>query len=258
MVTRAAREVWPPAVFVTIVLGIWELRARSAGKANPVLPAPSRILSAFGDSASVLPGHLRATLGATVLGVGIGVLAGVALAVLVSGWGFARRVLQPLLVATQTVPVQVLGPILVLWFGFGLQPKIVLVGLVVFFPVAVSTAAGLQGVDPALVELVRSFGAGRMTLLRMVLGPAALPGLFAGLRISLTYAVAATVIAEGIGARAGLGLYLSRSQRAFRYDQLWVGVAVVMALSIALFCVVSLLGWLACPWQREVGRDHET
>lgn len=252
------REAWPPAAFLTALVGIWELRARANGKANPVLPAPSKILNAFFDSAPLLPGHLRATLLATLLGVLIGVVAGVALAVLVSGWGFARRVLQPLLVATQTVPVQVLGPILVLWAGFGLQPKIILVALVVFFPVAVATAAGLQNVDPALVELVRSFGAGRVALLRMVLGPAALPGLFAGLRISLTYAVAATVIAEGIGARAGLGLYLSRSQRAFRYDQLWVGVAVVMALSIALFCLVSLLGRLACPWQHELKRDRET
>ncbi|MFN0029865.1 MAG: ABC transporter permease [Acidimicrobiales bacterium] len=254
---RAAREAWPPTAFLTILIGIWELRARAVERANPVLPAPSRILRALADSAPLLPGHLRATLVATLLGVVIGVTTGVLLAVLVSGWGFARRVLQPLLVATQTVPVQVLGPILVLWFGFGLQPKIVLVALVVFFPVAVATAAGLQGVDPALVELVRSFGAGRRTVLRMVLGPAALPGLFAGLRISLTYAVAATVIAEGIGARAGLGLYMSRSLRAFRYDQLWVGVGVVMALSIALFCLVSLLGRLACPWQRQVGSNHE-
>ena len=142
-----------------------------------------------------------------------------------------------------------------LWAGFGLAPKIVVVALVVFFPVAVSTAAGLQGVDVELVELIRSFGGGRAVLLRMVMIPAALPGLFAGLRISLTYAVAGAVIGESIGATSGLGLYIARSQRAFRYDQVFVGVAVVTLLSMVLFSLVSVLSRVLCPWQRRTDRS---
>ena len=160
--------------------------------------------------------------------------------------------LQPLLVVSQTIPVQVLAPLLVLWFGFGLAPKVVVVALVVFFPVAVATAAGLQGVDVELIELVRSYGATALgVLLRMVIDARRrCPGLFAGLRISLTYAVAGAVIGESVGATAGLGLFIIRSQRAFRYDQVFVGV-VVVALVVHRPCssLVSVLSRVICPWQ---------
>ena len=250
-----ARALAPPGAFLVALVVLWELWARRSASRNPVLPAPSRIWSAFLDTASLLPDHVAATLTATVFGVLCGVVAGIVLAVVVSSWTVARRVLQPLLVVSQTVPVQVLAPLLVLWAGFGLAPKVIVVALVVFFPVSVSTAAGLQGVDGELLELVRSFGASRPVLLRMVMIPAALPGLFAGLRISLTYAVAGAVIGESIGATSGLGLYIARSQRAFRYDQVFVGVIIVALLSMVLFSLVTLLSWVFCPWQRSPDRS---
>ncbi len=249
------RAAGPPALFVVALLALWELWAGRSTSRNPVLPAPSRIWRAFRHTAPLLPGHLRTTLTETGLGVLVGVSTGVLVAIVVSGWPLARRVLHPLLIASQTVPIQVLAPLLVLWAGFGLAPKIVVVALVVFFPVAVSTAAGLQSVDVELVELIRCFGGGRAVLLRMVMIPAALPGLFAGLRISLTYAVAGAVIGESIGATSGLGLYIARSQRAFRYDQVFVGVAVVTLLSMVLFSLVSVLSRVLCPWQRRTDRS---
>jgi len=254
-VRRILREAAPPALFVVALLALWELWASRSTSRNPVVPAPSRIWRAFLDTAHLLPAHLRTTLTETAAGVVVGVAAGVVVAVVVSGWPLARRVLQPLLVVSQTVPVQVLAPLLVLWAGFGLAPKIVVVSLVVFFPVAVATAGGLQNVDVELTELVRSFGGGRAVLLRLVLIPAALPGLFAGLRISLTYAVAGAVIGESIGATSGLGLYIARSQRAFRYDQVFVGVAVVALLSVVLFSLVSVLARVLCPWQHRPDRS---
>lgn len=254
---RVVREVGPPLAFLVVVLALWEVWARRSTSRNPVFPAPSRIWAAFLDTAGLLPDHVAATLTATMLGVVAGVSAGVALAVIVSSWPLARRVLQPLLVVSQTIPVQVLAPLLVLWAGFGLAPKVIVVALVVFFPVAVATAAGLQGVDVELIELVRSYGATRSVLLRMVMIPAALPGLFAGLRISLTYAVAGAVIGESIGATQGLGLYIIRSQRAFRYDQVFVGVIVVALLSVVLFSLVSVLFRVICPWQRRTDRSTE-
>ena len=147
------RAAGPPALFVVALLALWELWAGRSTSRNPVLPAPSRIWRAFRDTAPLLPGHLRTTLTETGLGVLVGVSTGVLVAIVVSGWPLARRVLPPLLIASQTVPIQVLAPLLVLWAGFGLAPKIVVVALVVFFPVAVSTAAGLQSVDVELVEL---------------------------------------------------------------------------------------------------------
>jgi|RhiMethySRZTD1v2_1073278.scaffolds.fasta_scaffold1127575_1 ABC-type nitrate/sulfonate/bicarbonate transport system permease component len=245
---RIMREALPPAVFLASLVLAWELWARRSQERNPVVPAPSRVWRAFWATRDLFPRHIATTLTETAIGVGIGVVAGVALAVLISGWALARRVLQPLLVVSQTVPVQVMAPLLVLWFGFGLAPKIVVVALVVLFPVAVSTAAGLQGADREALDLLRGFGANRWQLLRMVLGPSALPGLFAGLRISLTYAVAGAVIGESVGASSGLGLYIARSQRGFRYDQVFAGIAVVVVVSIVLFSLVWVLSRLTCPW----------
>lgn len=247
LVRRAA----PPALLLGALMVLWELWAGRSTARNPVLPPPSRVWRAFLDTAPLLPDHLRTTLTETAVGVAAGTFAGVVIAVAVAASPVVRSATQPLLVASQTVPVQVLAPLLVLWFGFGLMPKIVVVALVVFFPVAVATTAGLQHVDPELIELVRSYGAGRRRILTMVAVPSALPGLFAGLRISLTYAVAGAVIAESVGATSGLGLFIARSQRAFRYDQVFVGVAVVAVLSMSLFALVTLLQAVACPWLRS-------
>lgn len=248
----------PPAVFLGALIAVWELWARSNTDPNPILPAPSRVWDAFWRTRSLFPAHIATTLTETGVGVAIGVCAGLVVAVLIAGSAVIRAVLQPLLVISQTVPVQVLAPLLVLRFGFGLAPKIVVVALVVGFPVAVSTAAGLAGADRDQLDLLRTFGASRLQLLRLALGPSALPGLFAGLRISLTYAVAAAVIGETVGAQSGLGLYLARSQRSFRYDQVYAGVAVIIALSMALFSCVWLLSRLTCPWLHAGADDDLT
>jgi ABC-type nitrate/sulfonate/bicarbonate transport system permease component len=203
---------------------------------------------ALWETRDLLWGHVITTVTETVLGVVIGAALGVLLAVIVASSGLARRTVEPLLVASQTIPLIVLAPLLVLWFGFGMTPKVVVVVLIVFFPVAISTASGLTSADPEQIDLVRSLGAGRLAELRLVRVPAALPSFFAGLRISSTYAVAGATLGELIGGRSGLGIYIARSQRAFRYDQIMAGVAVVTVLSIVLFGLIHLLARLTTPW----------
>ena len=171
------------------------------------------------------------------------------LAIAVASAAPVRRVLEPLLVASQTIPLIVLAPLLVYWFGFGMTPKVVVVVLIVFFPVAISTAAGLAAADREQIDLVRSLGADRLTVLRLVLVPSALPSFFSGLRISAAYAVAGATLGELIGGRSGLGIYIARSQRAFRFDQILAGVLVVATLSAALFGLIHLLARLATPWR---------
>lgn len=239
-------RVFPPAAVVAVLLLLWEWRGRS----SIVLPAPSRVAKAFWATKGLLPHHVRTTLAETGLGVAAGVMGGLAIAALVALSPLLARAVQPLVLASQTVPVQVLGPMLVLVFGFGMAPKVVVVALVVGFPVAVSTTAGLRSADAELIELVRSYGASRLQAIRHVLAPAAIPGALAGLRISLTYAVAAAVIGESLGGTSGLGLYIERSRRGFRYDQVLVGVAVVTLVSVLLFAAVSVLDRVLCPWRR--------
>jgi ABC-type nitrate/sulfonate/bicarbonate transport system permease component len=243
------RRSQPPLLFLAVLVAAWEGWVRWRNTRSYLLPAPSRVATALWDTREVLWGHVATTVAETALGVGLGAALGVALAVAVASAAPVRRVLEPLLVASQTIPLIVLAPLLVYWFGFGMTPKVVVVVLIVFFPVAVSTAAGLAAADREQIDLVRSLGASRRAVLRLVLVPSALPAFFSGLRISAAYAVAGATLGELIGGRSGLGIYIARSQRAFRFDQILAGVVVVAILSAALFGLVHLLARLATPWR---------
>lgn len=257
---QVPRRMWPgrasqvlgeyvPAVVLLLgVVAFWELWVSVRDTAPYILPAPSRIWTAFLDTREILPGHTITTLNESLLGLGIGAVAGVALAGLMASIGLVRRVLYPLVIVSQTIPMIVLAPLLIIWFGLGMTPKVVVVMLVTFFPVLVSTTEAILGADRDLLALVRSMGASRLQELRYVLFPAALPGFFAGLRIAAAYAVTGAVIAELMGAQSGLGLYISRSSASFRTDQVFVGIFVVAALSLALFAAVHITNRLTTPW----------
>lgn len=242
-------DILPALAALATMVGFWEVWVRVRNTADYVLPPPSQIWSAFVANRGLLGNHILTTLSEAGLGLVVGALFGVGLAVLITGSRFARRVLYPIVVASQTVPMIIMAPLLVLWFGFGLTPKIVVVALVTFFPIVVATVGGLTGADPEMVDLVRSMGASRRDVLRHVRVPHALPALFDGLRIAAAYTVAAAVIAEWTGASKGLGIYISRSQASFRVDQVFVAVVIVALLSTALFVVIGGLARLASPWR---------
>lgn len=242
-------DILPALAALAGAVGFWEVWVRVRNTADYVLPPPSQIWSAFVANRGLLGDHILTTMSEAGLGLIAGAFLGVGLAVLIAGSHLARRVLYPIVVASQTVPMIIMAPLLVLWFGFGLTPKIIVVALVTFFPVAVATVGGLCGADPEMVDLVRSMGASRRDVLRHVRVPHALPALFDGLRIATAYTVAAAVIAEWTGASQGLGIYISRSQASFRVDQVFVAVFIVALLSTALFVIVGGLARLASPWR---------
>jgi ABC-type nitrate/sulfonate/bicarbonate transport system permease component len=247
----------PAAVLVVVLLACWEIGVRVIGTPAYILPPPSAIWAAFGEVRHLLGGHIVTTATEALSGIVIGAGVGVALAVVVWAVPFVRRLVYPLLVASQTVPMVVLAPLLVLWFGFGLTPKVVVVALIALFPVAISTVQGLAGADVEQIDLLRSMGADRRDILRLVLVPSATPAFFAGLRIAAAYAIAGAVIGEWVGASSGLGLFLTRSQTSFRVDRVFVGVAVIAVLSIVLFGAVDLLSRIAAPWQRAAQESKE-
>ena len=251
---RALRTWLPPVVFLVALLEGWELWVGLRHEASYVLPTPVGIAKALYDSRHVLGGHVATTLEETLIGLVVGTVAGVALAVAISAVPFVRRAVWPLVVTSQTIPMLVLAPLLALGFGFGMAPKVVVVSLIVFFPVAVSTVAGLASADREQVDLVRSMGATPVQVLRLVLLPSALPDFFAGLKIAATYAVAGAVIGEWVGGSSGLMIFINRSQRSYRTDQVYAGVAVIALLSMALFCCVELLARRAMPWRHPSHR----
>jgi ABC-type nitrate/sulfonate/bicarbonate transport system permease component len=245
---RRARSALPPIVFFVLVLVGWEVYVRARGVADYVLPPPSKIGSALVDMAPHLGPDIRATLIEATVGLVVGAVAGAAFAVLIAVWPFARRAVYPLLVVSQTIPAIVLAPIFVVWLGFGLLPKVVVVALIGFFPIVVSSVDGLVNADPERIDLVRSFGGSRMQRLRLVQVPSALPAFFAGMKIAATYAVVGAVIGEWMGTSQGLGLVMTRASRAYRLDRVLAAVVIVALVSLVLFALVSVLARVATPW----------
>jgi ABC-type nitrate/sulfonate/bicarbonate transport system permease component len=247
--SRAALQRYaPPVLFMAALLAIWETSVRTLDVAPWILPAPSAVWTAFTQIRGTLPEHIGTTMLEALLGLALAAVAGATIAAMIASVPLVRRMTYPLLVLSQNIPLVVLAPLLVVWFGFGVAPKVLVVALIGFFPIVVSTAEGLMRADQDLIDLVRSTGASRWQALRAVRIPAAVPAFFAGLQISTTYAVLGAVIGEWVGATSGLGLFITRSQTAFRTDRVFVAVVVIAALSIGLFAVVHAVARLVMPW----------
>ena len=257
MTMRLVTRYVPAVLFLAALIVAWDIAVRAFDLQPYLLPGPGRVWHAFLEVRGTLPGHIGTTMTEALLGLGIACVLGAGIAALLAGFAPVRRVVYPLLVVSQNVPMIVMAPLIVVWFGFGIMPKALVVALICFFPIVVSTTDGLLRADRELVDLARSFGASRLQVLRTILVPSAVPSFFAGLQISATYAVLGAVIAEWVGASSGLGLFISRSQTAFRVDRVFVAVAVIAAVSILLFALVHLAARAAMPWQYAHGQNPE-
>lgn len=241
----------PPFVLVLLLLAAWEALVRWVALPAWLLPAPSQIAWTFVEQWAVLRGHVGATLVETALGMLVSLLVGFGLAFAIDAAPLVRRALYPLLVASQTVPIVAIAPLLVIGLGFGLLPKVLVVALVTFFPIVVNTVDGLQAADRDAVRLLQAMNANRWQTLRLLRIPAALPAICTGLKLAVTYSVIGAVFAEWIGANAGLGVYIARSLRAFRTDQVFVAAFVTALLSIVLFSLTVALERKLTPWNKD-------
>ncbi len=239
-----------PLAFVTLLLTGWEVMVRCKSVPEWILPGPVRIARTFADNAPVIAKHSQSTLLECLAGFGIAIVFSFVIAFLMDEIELIKRALYPLIVASQTVPIVSVAPLFIIWFGYGLMPKIIVVVLVCFFPIAISLMGGLAAVDREYLELFRSMKASRLDIFRMVKLPLAMPSFFSGLRISAAYSVMGAVIGEWLGAKQGLGLYMTLSQRSFQVDRVFAAILAVTALSAALFVLVVLAERLVIPWNR--------
>ncbi|QBE50398.1 ABC transporter permease [Leucobacter triazinivorans] len=222
-----------------------------------MLPGPTRIVSAGIGEREALLRHTVPTLLATLIGFSLSVAVAFLTATLLDFWAPLRRALLPLLIVSQTLPLIALAPLVVLWFGFGLLPKILLVAFVTFFPMVVGFLRGFSSADPEAEHLLRSMGAGRSTVFRMIRLPASTPSFFASLRISITYAVVGAIFAEYAGAVAGLGVYMQSAKNVFRTDLVLSAVLMSTLLTLALYGAVVLIERRCVPWLRvEQGAER--
>ncbi|HLE03569.1 MAG TPA: ABC transporter permease [Anaerolineales bacterium] len=252
---RNAAHGLPPAILIALVLMVWSLLA--GGLSSFILPSPIEVARAGWETRSLLLPAIATTLVETGLGLSVAILLGVALAAAMDLFALIRRAVYPILVASQTVQILAIAPLLIIWFGFGLLPKIIVVVLICFFPLAVNTADGLASADPDLIALLRSMGARRGQIWRLIRLPAALPSFFSGLRVAVTYSVVGATIAEWVGGSNGLGLYMLRSKNALATDQVFVAILITSALSIGLFLLVVLIEHRALPWYYSAQRTEQ-
>jgi NitT/TauT family transport system permease protein/putative hydroxymethylpyrimidine transport system permease protein len=247
----APRDLLAPMLVVLALLGAWECYV-DLGGANPlILPAPHAIASSLYTDRALLWSNFLVTAEEVLLGIALAMPAGLAISILIHLSKTLRKALYPLLVASQTVPIPIIAPVLVLWLGFGLLPKLSMVALVSFFPVVVTTLAGLESVDPDLIKLMRTFDASRLRIFREVELPAALPGVFTGAKLAAVFAVLGAVFAEWAGASSGLGYLFNVSLPQLLMARAYACVAVLSAFAIALFALLSAAERLALPWTHQ-------
>ncbi|MFD1317198.1 ABC transporter permease [Loigolactobacillus zhaoyuanensis] len=239
-----------PWLVLLVGLLLWQGLVSFAIVPRFLLPAPTDIWLAFQADFSLLMQNMWITLGETIIGLLLGILLGVLIAIVMDRFDPIYHMVYPLLVVSQTVPTVAIAPLLILWLGYGMLPKVTLIIVTTFFPVAVETLAGLRTTDPDLLQLMASMGASRRKVLWYVKLPYALDHFFASLRISVTYAVIAAVVAEWVGGFGGLGVYMTRVMKAYAFDKMFAAIVLITALSLLLMSLVTLLQRWAEPWKQ--------
>jgi putative hydroxymethylpyrimidine transport system permease protein len=257
-VRRRIAQIVPPLLLLAILIGIWELYVDLGGVDPLILPAPHQVASALWTDRALLWSNFLVTAREVVLGMLVAAFVGLVSAVAIHFSETLRRAGYPLLVASQAVPIVILAPILAFWLGFGIVPKLVVVALVSFFSIVVATLAGLRGVDPDLVKLMRTFDATRVRTFRHVELPAALPGVFTGAKIAVAVSVIGAVFAESTGSNSGLGYLIQVSIPQLLAARSVAAVVILSLFAIALFALLSLAERLALPWAYESRRDAPT
>lgn len=240
------------ALLVLLALAAaWEAYARLGPVDELILPAPTEVARALADDRALLWDNLLVTAQEVVLGISLALVLGAALAIAIHLSPALRRALYPLLVGSQAVPVVIVAPLLVVWFGFGIAPKLAIIALVCFFPVVVTTLDALAAVDPEQRKLLRTLDATRAQELRWVELPAALPGALSGAKIAVAVAVIGAVFAEYAGSSAGLGNVILQAVPQLETARAYAAVALLAALAILLFSLLALAERLLVPWARK-------
>lgn len=242
-------RLWSVSAVIGLLL-IWQL-VFSLGIVDAfMLPSPVQVVKAFVSEFPALMGHSVVTLTEAFVGLFCGVLLGFVMAVLMDHFPAVRKACYPLIVLTQTVPTVAIAPLLVLWFGYEMTPKVILIVLTTFFPLAVGLLEGFQSADEDAMNLLRAMGAGRWQIFRYIKMPGAMPQFFSGLRISASYAVVGAVISEWLGGFNGLGVYMTRVKQAFAFDKMFAVIFLISIISLLLMKGVDLLQKKLIPWEK--------
>lgn len=245
------RWLWPTLLLIALG-GVWEVAVRINDTPRWMLPPPSAIAVAFRDDWRLLLEHTRVTLVEVLVGFGLALVAGIYTGVAIDSSRLVERTFYPLLIGSQTIPMVVLAPLFLIWFGYGLLPKVLITALVAYFPLAVNTVDGLRSADRETLSLLRSMGANGWLRFRLAKVPAALPSIFSGARIAVAFCVIGAVFGELVGAKAGLGYLMERSASQFQTARVFAAIFILAFMGVGLFSLVALLERILLPWRKFV------
>ncbi len=243
-------KIWSCSAIVLLIV-VWHFVCKCGIVEDFLLPSPSDVWKAFVGDFPILMEHAAVTLKEAFVGLAYGILLGFIMAVLMDRFRVLYQAFYPLIVITQTIPTVAIAPLLVHWFGYEMTPKIVLVVISTFFPLTVGLLNGFQSVDADAVHLMRAMGGNELQVLRFIKIPGAASQFFAGLRISVSYAIVGAVISEWIGGFDGLGVYMTRVRKAYAFDKMFAVIFLISAISLLLMKAVDILQKKCMPWEKE-------
>ena len=243
-------RIWSCSAVAALIV-VWQAICMLGIVDSFMLPSPIQVVKAFVKEFSTLMQHSIITLSEAFIGLGLGILLGFGVAVLMDQFEKIYQACYPLIVLTQTIPTVAIAPLLVLWFGYEMAPKIILIVLTTFFPITVGLLGGFRSVDIDSVNLLRAMGAGRWQIFWNIKFPGAMSQFFAGLRISASYAVVGAVISEWLGGFGGLGVYMTRVKKAYSFDKMFAVIFLISIISLLLMKSVDLLQKEFMPWEKE-------
>jgi ABC-type nitrate/sulfonate/bicarbonate transport system permease component len=244
-----------PLLALATLVGLWQLAASSGALADVLdvesflVPSPAEIASAFWENRSLFAENAWTTLREILLGFLCGLALGLAFGFLLRPFEALRLSFYPLIVASQAIPIPVFAPILVVWFGYGIWPKLVIVALVCFFPIAVATADGLRAVDPEATKMMRTLDASRWQRLWRLEAPTALPFTFSGAKIGVAFAPIAAVFGEWAGANSGLGVLIREDNAHLATDRMFAAAFLLAAIAVALYGSIALVERRVVNWR---------
>ena len=236
-----------PVIVIVSLLVIWEAVVRIFALPVYLLPAPSKIVAAIVQDFPTLIGHSAVTVLEALIGMAISFVVALIVGILMDMFPAFRRSIYPILVVTQTIPVIVLAPILIIYMGFGWGPKILTVVLMCFFPIVVSFSDGLSQMEEGYINLIRTYGGSKLQLYRIVKLPSAFISLISGLKVAATYSISGAVVGEWIASGSGLGYYLIRAKNNYLLDKVFASVVMIILLSLLMNGLVKLCGRLVFP-----------
>lgn len=238
---------------IAILVIIWQMLSSTGIVPSFLLPSPVEVVQAFIKDFSLLMEHAKVTLAEGFLGLFLGVAIGFLAAVLMDHFQAVYKALYPIMVITQTIPTIAIAPLLVLWMGYEMAPKVTLIVIVTFFPIAIGLLEGFQSADKDTVNLLKAMGANRVQIFWHVKFPSSLGRFFASLRISVSYCVVGAVISEWLGGYSGLGVYMTRVRKSYAFDKMFAVIFLISAISLLLMWLVSVIQKKCMPWESVKG-----